>query len=113
MQSAFEMINRQVHNYIKRHRPNDEVHVVFSVYQYVTESLDEVALPHNSQIRAEDHAYDYYQSEIIDNPTWLDLCVFANDMIQITGDYHHVFLEGVENKGQEGNTGIYEFVMGS
>jgi len=64
-----------------------------------------------------------YQSAIIENPTWLELAVLANDMIEMTGDHHHIFLENVypvkvagintyEPKVVDG-VRFYEFCMGS
>ena len=64
-----------------------------------------------------------YQSDVIENPTWLDLAILANDMIEMTGDYHHIFLEKVypvrvadlntyEPKVVDG-VQFYEFCMGS
>ena len=64
-----------------------------------------------------------YQSDVIENPTWLDLAVLANDMIEVAGDYHHIFFENVypckvagintyEPKVVDG-VQFYELVMGS
>jgi hypothetical protein len=39
---------------------------------------------------------ELYISEPITDPTWLDIALFANESIHVTGDYHHVFLESVE-----------------
>lgn len=50
-----------------------------------------------------------YKSEPITNPTWLQLAVLANASILTTGDYHHVFLEGVH----EVSPGVYQFSFGS
>jgi hypothetical protein len=36
-----------------------------------------------------------YSSKVLENPTWLDLCVVANEMILATGDKHHIYLEGI------------------
>lgn len=70
-----------------------------------------------------------YQSEVIENPTWLQVCVYANEMIKTTRDLHHVFLEGVDisdpyvfesrtrteelEKLLDNGVLIYEFIMGS
>jgi len=56
-----------------------------------------------------------YQSKVLENPTWLDLAVVANEMIQVTGDYHHIFLEAVAPRKTKTPRGvkIYKFVMGS
>ena len=36
-----------------------------------------------------------YESDVYHNPTWLDVCVIANEMICRTGNFHHVYLEGI------------------
>ncbi len=60
-----------------------------------------------------------YKSELVENPTWLELCLLANDMINVTGDHHHIFLEGVyQLKDKFGVTEkdwvkVYRFSMGS
>lgn len=36
-----------------------------------------------------------YRSKVLENPTWLDVCVVANEMILTTGDKHHIYLENV------------------
>ena len=40
-----------------------------------------------------------WKSEILENPTWLDVAVLSNEMMLITSDYHHCFLEGVYKHG--------------
>jgi len=50
-----------------------------------------------------------YKSIPVENPTWLDIAVLAQEMMLITADMHHCFLEGVE----ETKPGVYEFIMGS
>ena len=37
-----------------------------------------------------------YISKLVTNPTWLEIAVLSNDMIKITGNKKHVFLEGVK-----------------
>ncbi len=36
-----------------------------------------------------------YVSEVVRNPTWFQVTVFADAMIKTTGDTHHIFLEGI------------------
>ncbi len=36
-----------------------------------------------------------YRSPIMENPTWLEVALLANDMINCTGDNHHVYLEAI------------------
>ena len=37
-----------------------------------------------------------YRSPVVENPTWLQIAVLANDMIRTVRDSHHCFLENVE-----------------
>ncbi len=60
-----------------------------------------------------------YHSEVIENPTWLQVAVLANAMIRRTRDTHHCFLEGVEValshniRDVPPGVQVYEFIMGS
>jgi hypothetical protein len=58
-----------------------------------------------------------YCSPVLENPTWLEVCVHANRMIQTVRDEHHVFLEGLDKKRRKvkRTDGVteYEFSMGS
>ena len=40
-----------------------------------------------------------FQSELLKDPTWLDLCEVLEQQTKKTRDVHHVFLEGVEKVG--------------
>jgi hypothetical protein len=55
---------------------------------------------------------DFVSAEF-NSPTWLQLCAVANDMILVTGDQHHVFLEGVTVLREENGIKVVEFEMGS
>lgn len=57
-----------------------------------------------------------YQSEVLTDPTWLDILKAADDMICVTKDTHHCFLEAVhrDSQSQEINgVPVYRFSMGS
>ena len=55
----------------------------------------------------------YCSFEMVD-PTWLQIAVCANDMISVTGDEAHFFLEGIRYIGDsEDGRRVFEFVMGS
>lgn len=41
-----------------------------------------------------------YQSGALDSPRWIDLCVEVARSIYVTGDHHHVFLEGVRRDSE-------------
>ena len=51
-------------------------------------------------------------SPIIYSPTWLDLAVIANDMLNRTMD-NHTFLENYQVIGKHGNVTIIALTMGS
>ena len=110
-----------------------EIHVIYSNYD---EDKDDVPIDNLSEIAIKgkcvviDDSDSYwggksskrYVSPILDNPTWLDLCVCSNQAIIETNDHHHVFLEGVdlnktkklrEELGVAEDVAVYEFAMGS
>ena len=81
-------------------------------------NLQEVAIDTDGKNMIIEQIADFgsdYMSPLLRNPTWLDLCIMANEMIQTTGDYHHIYLEGItttKRKTEEGSI-IVEFNMGS
>lgn len=79
------------------------------------DNLDKVAVEGTCKFFAEgDNGWgegDDYESPEVENPTWLQVAVFANKMVQITGDSHHCFLEGVYPDSKR--KGVYRFAMGS
>lgn len=102
--------------------------VAFSSYaDDWSDNLDEVAIKGRIQFQTEYQDFfggmstevrEDYKSEILEDPTWLDLCLCANDMINITGDNHHIFLEAVHQTGSftlddKSFILIYDFSMGS
>jgi len=44
-----------------------------------------------------------------DNPTWRELYLAADNLIQLSGDSHHIFIERFTDRGN----GIYELSTGS
>ena len=44
-------------------------------------------------------SHNGYCSNVLNKPTFKDLLVIANDIIEHTKDYDHCFFEGVEIKG--------------
>lgn len=95
----------------------EEVQVIYSAYDsdendIPINNLHEVAIKGACRLRGlSGWAGDGkdYLSPILYNPTWLEVCVHANRMIETTNDTHHVFLEGFRKfRGK-----IYDFSMGS
>jgi hypothetical protein len=54
-----------------------------------------------------------YESEVIENPTWLDICALANEMIIVMGDPFQRTLVNVEVVDHDGDVQIANFVMES
>jgi len=49
---------------------------------------------------------DDYISRTLHNPTYLDILAEANKAVVYTGDYHHIFLEGINKIDNEN---VYEY----
>lgn len=80
-------------------------------------NLDEVAVAGSVQFVQEHDPFwgsgKDYQSATVHDPTWMDVCILANEMIEVTGDKQHCFLEGFTRLRSEGDIDILELVMGS
>lgn len=55
---------------------------------------------------------DFESSEVL-NPSWLEVCRLADEMIRVTRDEQHVFLEGVSVLREDRGVTVVEFIMGS
>ena len=81
------------------------------------DNLDKIAV-HGRCIFVQEHdpywgeGKNYVSAETF-NPTWLQVCMLANDMIHITGDHRHVFFEGVSILREENGVKIVNIDMGS
>ncbi len=55
-----------------------------------------------------------YSSSILNNPTFVDIFNLLDDIVETTGDYHHIFFEGVHYIKQI-NEHVHqiEIIMGS
>lgn len=55
-----------------------------------------------------------YISDVIGNPTWADVVRVVDESIKVTGDKHHVFVEGVYETTSRGmSVAVYDVVLGS
>ena len=107
-------------------------HVRYSAYDDEPgDNLDEVAFKGRGIVVAHPDKFwggeeaKLYFSDILTNPTWLDLCVIAEQLIRTTNDKTHVFLESVDQVSQadlvrlaeanepDGDVEGYTFFMGS
>jgi hypothetical protein len=111
---VFSDIDNRVVEFIKSKSGMLDPAVSYSAYRsdqndIPIDNLDEIAICGKCII-----VEDIYQSPVVENPTWLDLCLLAEYMIRETEDYHHIFLEGVCKSDQEiDGVPVYKFCMGS
>lgn len=95
--------------------------VSYSAYKYDSneipiDNLDEIAVQGKVYFFAEHITTGpgtNYTSPIVDNPTWLQVAILANEMIKTTGDTHHIFLESIQLVKEENGIKQMEFWMGS
>ena len=96
--------------------------VQFAAYRFdgrkmPIDNLDEVAVVGSVQfVQKHDPFWGAgkdYQSATVHDPTWLDVASIANEMIGVTGDQQHCFLEGFTSIGREGEIDIFDLDMGS
>lgn len=127
-QQRFNAYQRLVRSYLDEHRPDDQIVVLYSVFSRDECKYHDIqSVAYKGQIRIvmlkhddwkEGESYrrkNSYESDVLENPTWLDLCVVANDMILLTGDTHHRYLESlsVHVRNNDELVAIGEFSMGS
>ena len=101
----------------------EDCRVIYSAYSedksgIPIDNLDEVV--HTGRIIFRDNGrsglegnFQRWLSKELTNPTWLDLCRAANDLIVTVGYVDHVFLEGISVTGHLGEIAVAEFTLGS
>jgi len=103
-----------------------DCHVAYSAYKTVDDvpvnNLDEVAIQGKAVLvdfgGGLDEGYndEEYESEVVEDVTWLQLCVLFNESVKVTKDFHHHFLEGVyldKKASRADNIAVYHFCTGS
>ena len=93
--------------------------VIFSIYDLddtpFTEIINSVACKGTVIFRQEGDDFfgngNSYVSQPVKDPSWLTVLNLANDMVDVTGDSHHIFLEGISQNSEI--PGEYTFIMGS
>ena len=77
------------------------------------EGLDEVAVKGRVQFFLDYESFwgegKDYLSDVITDPTWLDVAYLADEMIRVTGDGHHVFLEDIREAEPKHKTKHLQF----
>ncbi len=125
---AYNQMSAKIAAHLKKHFKSTKHLVSYSAYESVNEvpqdNLDQVAIKGPCILAAEPNptwggeSSKSFASPLLENPTWLELAGYANEMIRLTKDHHHVFFEGVDldkketNKRSDG-VKVYQFVMGS
>jgi len=100
------------------------VRVIYSVYDYdydgnIVNNLYDIAFQGKCRLVIEGDGFfgngKEYASPVLLNPQWIQVAIYANEMIEATGNSHHVFLEGLQANGftQDGDITILKFIMGS
>ena len=119
---ASEAIDVRVRGYVGSH-----CQMIYSAYEtdaneVPIDNLDEIPISGKVRFVAErwDESWSWgckqsknYCGPVVESPTWLQICGFANAAMRKTLDRHHVYLESVEVVGQEGDVQIAKFHMGS
>lgn len=82
---------------------------VYSVFDF---DFDEIAITGKATVRNWGWS-DYSWSAEVENPTWLDLLILSDDMIEKIEDHHHVFLEGIYRDGTDNTGKTFILSMGS
>ena len=101
---------------------NQKCFVVFSAYKcdqdnVPIDNLDEVPISGNVKIRARGHRLPSgnpkkdYESEVLRNPSWLDLCAIANAHLVQRIHRRQIYLETAKVVGTEGNVQIVEICV--
>jgi hypothetical protein len=96
------------------------VHVYYSAYQVLedetcVDNLDQVAVTGRCQFVDDDleESETTYTSRVVENPTWLQVAILANEMIRVREVVDHIFLEGVHEANMANGIKTMNFIMGS
>jgi len=57
------------------------------------DNLDEIAF--QGEVILEDEIEEVRSNKVLTNPTWLEVCIEANNIITRSGNHHHVWIEGL------------------
>lgn len=124
------IVRDQMHNRIDKYLmaiSNSERYVCYSAYK---SDEDEIPIDNLSNtaflgkgivVEEKDEFFGSgrnYQSDVLDTPSFLDLALVANELIETTGDFHHAFFESVmKTNGEKVIDGelipVYKLSMGS
>lgn len=98
--------NMKEHAYYKENVRKFCDDVIFCMYG---KKLDEIAIKGKVRFIMS----GAWAGEVIENPTWLDVCIEAQKMVDHTGDRHHIYIESIKLVGECEGIQIRHFGMGS
>ena len=106
--TKYQVIQKQIKDYI-----GNDCAVIYSNYE-----LDENKNPVNNldTIAVEGKAIfvlSDYMSNMVENPTWLEVTKIANQAIKATETVDHIYLEGLDKVYTQKDTNVYKLSMGS
>ena len=116
--TAFDAIQHRIEARVSR-----KSFVVFSAYKFDEDSvpidnLDDVPVSGRVKVRVSEGRFPgakptrYHESEVLENPTWLDLCEIAHNLVSATRDRTHRYLEAIDIVGNEGDVQIVKLCLG-
>ena len=96
------------------------VRVYYSAYRVLddgtcVDNLDEVAVQGRCIFVDDDleESEMTYESHLVENPTWLQVAVLADEMIRVRDVVDHIYLEGVHEASTTDGIKTMNFIMGS
>lgn len=112
-QEIIEQIDNKVNTAIEK--LHEEKSVVYSAYEEDNwgnpiDNLDDI--PFKGKIQFVDEDEDF-RSEIFDSPTWLQIAIVANQMINKTRNFHHRHFEDFDVFCNKDGIAIAKLIMGS
>lgn len=113
---VIDTIHRRVIDKIEK--LGKKVHIHYSAHPYYppVDNLDEIPIEGTVIIVKRSFGWGNgrtYISPVLENPTWLGIAICANDAIEETGDFHHIFLESIRVKRMVDGVKSCEICMGS
>lgn len=96
-------------------------HAVYSAYTenangILVNNLNETAVKGKVKFTVPAYAVETGErprTALFEDPTWLDATVALEQLIRMTGDYHHVFLEDIKVEKEENGVKICNIMTGS
>lgn len=94
-----------------------EIRVRYSAYDVVDDlpvnNLNEIPYDEDYKVIVNVGGEEVYVSNILSSPTWLDLCVVANEGLLFCDAGDHVFLESLYKEENYDDVKIYRMYFGS